>query len=33
VDGVKVDETLGEGSWAPIIVSVNCPSLSHTVSD
>lgn len=30
VDGMKVDETLGEGSWVPILVSANCLLLSCT---
>jgi hypothetical protein len=33
VDSAKVEETLGEGSWVPIIVSANCPLLSCTGSD
>jgi hypothetical protein len=33
MDGVKVDETLGEGSWVPILVSANYLLLSHTSLD
>jgi hypothetical protein len=33
VDGVKVDETLGEGSWVPILVSANYLLLSHISLD
>jgi hypothetical protein len=32
VDGVKVDETLREGSWVPILVSANCLLPSRTCS-
>jgi hypothetical protein len=34
VDGLKVEELLGaEGSWVPVLVSVNCLSFSLTGSD
>jgi hypothetical protein len=32
VDGAKVEEALGEGSWVPVLVSVNCLSLCRTTS-
>jgi hypothetical protein len=33
VDGTKVEDVLGEGSWVPVLVSVNCPLLCRTGSD
>lgn len=33
VDGLKVEELLGEGSWVPVLVSVNCLLLSLIGSD
>jgi hypothetical protein len=29
VDGIKVEEMLGEGSWVPVMVSLDCPPLSR----
>lgn len=33
IDGMKVEEMLGEGLWVPILVSVNSPLFSCTGSD
>lgn len=33
VDGVKVEETLGEGSWVPVLVSANSKTLCRTCSE
>lgn len=33
VDGAKVEETLREGSWTPVLVSTNCLSLCFTGSE
>lgn len=32
VDGTKVGETLGKGSWVPVVVSVSCLLLCPTSS-
>jgi hypothetical protein len=33
VDGTKVEDLLGEGSWVPVAVSVYCPLLFHSHSN
>ena len=31
VDGLKVEETLGEGSWVPVLVSANSPPFPGSI--
>jgi hypothetical protein len=33
VDGTKVEQALGDGSWVPVLVSVRYPPFCRTSSD